>query len=291
MLRVKKNSLILQEQSYYFEGEPFAGIAYALRDGVIQEVSEFRNGKAIGEFRDDYLRDAKALSRIDESELEGEISEGEEPFLYRQQRFHGIAYLFDGDFCVGEAWYDNGYALKDVGWYKSGKLGFYESHVGGITEYSTWYGSGARKSIKLVEQSSFRLEADLTEEEKVSSISIYGNYFDSYPAFKSKIAFPFLEQKSEIKHYNLAERLFLSSDGIDDQLFEYLVSADGFHGVSTIHVYNTSLTSKSIARLIGKGNIKKLIIQDNQHDLSRAAREFKASYPDCYVEFNRKKLD
>ena len=291
MLRVKKDSLTLQGHSHYFEGELFSGAAYALLDGVIQEVYEFKNGKAIGKFCDNYFRGTEVISIIDDSELEGERYEDEEPFLYRQQRFDGLAYTFDGDFCVGGALYDDGCVLKEVSWYKSGKIGFYESYVDGIGEYGTWYDCGGRKSIKLTEQKSFRLEADLTEEEKVSRLSIYGNYFDRTLALKNKIAFPFIEQKLDVNRYDMADGLYLSGDGVDDLLFENLISAKGFQGVCKLHVYNTSLTSKSITGFMGKGNLKEFIIEDDKHDLYGAAKEFKASCPGCYIELNREELE
>lgn len=284
MKRIKKNSLEVCDNKYYFEGELFTGVVYSVVGRVVENIFTVENG-AISKKPDDFFGFERYSLSIDVSHLHEELDE--EPFLYRGRRFTGVAYSFDEDFCIGAQVFEGGYVEKEVGWFKSGVLGFYEGFCEGVGEFSTWYENGSRNNLKVSEQGSFRLEADFDPPDEMKRLSIFGPFLERLSEVSNKLLFPLVDRVEQLNEIKFSHSLYLSGDGVDDDVFGILVSSACFANVYKLHLSNTTLIGESIVELKSKENIKELILDDSREGISSAVDEFRVSRPDCIVRFNQ----
>ena len=226
----------------------------------------------------------KYSTSIDASHMEEELEV--EPFLYEGRKFTGVAYDFENEFCVGAMVFVDGYIEKEVGWLKSGLLGFYEGFKEGVGEFSTWYEDGARNNYKLARQGSFRLEADFTPQNEMRRLSIFGPFSDNVSATLPKALFPVVKSIEQLRKIELSDSLYLSGDGVDCEVFGALLGSIHFEKVNSLHVSNSSLSGKCISDLRTMENIKDLILDDKREAISIAVREFQRGRPDCVVQLN-----
>ncbi len=252
----------------------------------LYESKYFLSNKTLSSVDRDYLASPDYL--ISEyPECEGEWS----TFLYRDERFSGVAYSFVGDCCECERLYKDGSFVAKACWYGSGQISEVVSFEEGLSQGFGWFPTGLLSRLELVARNSFRVKLEFTEKGKVRSINIKNGYFDAISKIKHKLKFHFVKDKSFAA--NLAADSFLCMIGTDveDRVLASLQSSDGLKDVEAITFMNTSLTEKSIMNLAKEIKLKKLCIEDKRRGLQPILREFKRIRPDCFVELNRKEIN
>jgi hypothetical protein len=284
MKRVKKSLLDLCDGKYYLDGDLFTGIVYSIIGNVVESLFSVKDGSLSNKPNDLFGFEKYRLS-IDASHLDEDLEK--EPFVYEGHRFTGVAYGFDDGFCVSAQAYMDGYITKEVGWFKSGVLGFYEGFCEGVGEFATWHEGGGRNIYKVSEQGFFRLEADFDQPDKLKRLSIFGSLFERLSEVSDKLLFPLVGGVEQLKEIKMSDSLYLSGDGIDGDVFGALVSSAFFANVRKLHLSNTALIGNSIVEIKACENIKELILDDEKHELTDAIDEFQVCRPDCIVKFNK----
>ncbi len=284
MKRVRKNSLEFRGDSYYFKDELYTGFVYTVIGAVVENIFYVEKG-IISDKPNDVFGFEKYSTSIDASHMEEELEV--EPFLYEGGKFTGVAYDFENEFCVGAMVFADGYLVKEVGWLKSGILGFYERFAEGVGEFATWNENGARNNYKLSGLRSFRLEADFTAQNEMRRLSVFGPFSENLSASLPKALFPVVESLEQLREIKLSDSLYLSGDGVDSEVFSALLGSIHFEKVKSLHVSNSSLSGKCISDLKTMENIKELILDDDREEVSIAIGEFRRERPDCVVQLNQ----
>ncbi|RKZ40636.1 MAG: hypothetical protein DRR16_30760 [Candidatus Parabeggiatoa sp. nov. 3] len=287
MLRVKTASLVCQEKRFFFQDQLFSGLGFQVINGVVEKVAEYLNGVEVRDYRSEYIDYNESRICIDRSFLDGEEYEDEEPFLYNKKRFSGLAYDFDGDFCVGELLFENGVGCTNVSFFHSGELAGYEESGKEIYQCFEWYKNRKLKHIDFSWLNKFMVEFNFDDQERIRTAMIPGDYFESVYRFRSQLKFHLFETKTYAAKLFAAPYFYLSGEGVDDELFNYLQSYDGFRSLAKISIDNTSLTSHCIANLKRESNLKEILIEDEKQDLKEIAKALKNERPDCLIRLTQ----
>lgn len=83
--------------------------------------------------------------------------------------------------------------------------------------------------------------------------------------------------------------MYISGSAVDDEVFNSLLSNDGFGGAKTIPICEAPLTFSSIEKLILIKNIGEFYIESETMS-SQDLQRFKPQRPNGYVEFNREEV-
>ncbi|GHA55071.1 hypothetical protein ACFFLZ_12495 [Photobacterium aphoticum] len=240
-MRVKESALSVVDGELYFESKLYSGVVYSIVDDMVVNVYFVRDGRREG-FHDDDLNIYDYDLAIDISTYD-DIDE--EPFYYKGNLFTGVAYDFDGDFCVGAQSFEDGYILTTVSWFKSGNIGYYESFHHGVSEFSTWSIDGKRCSYKLFIDA-FRLESDFDENNKIKRLSMFGGNYKTISKCYDKFKFLIIE---DFENMPLSENLYLSGDGIDMDIIESVINSSEFINVKKVTLSNTKLSDTDKLKL------------------------------------------
>lgn len=292
MIRLNKKALEFHDNKFYYQHRLFNGLGFQVSEqGIVEEVFEYRDGLARKYYRSEYFPNDDRLLCIDENMLVGEEDEDQEPFLYRNERFTGIAYEFDRNFCIGEMEYKDGIKHAEASMFYSGELSLlYSSHWGIFQEFE-WHENGLFKAINVSsEAKNCELDIEFSERQEIEEMSISGNYFEHVPDFKDRLKIHFFEEKSFSNYSVIANRLFLASSGVDDAIFSELRSCAGFNDLEELLIFNTSVSSESFAHLANLKKLKKIVFRDNRNEIRKAAKSLKRKRPDLLVKLNHDEI-
>ena len=286
MLRIKTSALTIKENKAYYQYKLFTGIAFSVVDGVVERALNYKDGMTVDVYHSPYIPEAENEICIDEAMLKGEKYEDEPPFLYQGQRFSGIVYSFDGEFCVGEYQVSNGIMMAEIYILPNNQLEYLRLSYNGIFQAFTWYENGLFEEIELFEkESGCRLNIALNENEEIKRFGATDNYFDRLSAFQDRLRFNFIKSRNFSKHLNLASELSLSGSGINDTFFAELKKCQGFSGINTIKFFQTSLSIDVIMALSKNTNLTKICVNnDKRFDIPPMLAQLKRQRPDLLVE-------
>lgn len=289
MLRVNLNSVSDENGVYYFRDEPFTGVGFSVDGCHVGSAMDVANGAPRGPYANEYLAGLGALPGIDSDCLEPEDEGEDEPLCYEGERFSGVAYDFDGDFCTGELHYVRGWLESQVGYFKSGKLALVELFEEGFSQKYEWYESGQIKTFQVCEKEGFDVSLAFTEDGRISVLSIDGAYFARVKALGDRLKFPLFVDRDFAGDVVGADSLYMSGDGVDSRLLKTLLANDGLGATSKLRVRGTALTAPDLEKLAEIGSIVELYVEADgigPDDL----RRIKSRRPDCLVELNRQEV-
>lgn len=285
MLRLKKSALTEEGGRFFYKGDLFSGIAFAMSDGEMVNAVKISEGIEIGEYFPKVLPEFDCRV-IDIELLLPEDEDDYEPFLCLDgQRFSGIALEFDGDFCTGEILYVRGWSNSQFTYYKTGRLESIELVEDGFSQIYQWYESGQLKKYKVASRNSFSFNLEFKENGYLSVLGIDGDYFNQVKLVRDKLAIPAFEDEGFVKDLKSAEFLSLSGCSITDKLLNILILLGVLERAENISIFHTAVTREGLSllkecRKLSKLNINSTIINLNE------IKPFKFDKPDCYVELN-----
>lgn len=286
MLRINAELISDEANTYYYRGEPFTGVVFMLNGCEVERAIEVKGGKLQGAYSNELFSSIQNLQKVDSDCLFSEDEGGIEPYCYKGDRFTGIAYDFDGEFCTGERYILEGWLESEVGYYKSGKLAVVDLAEENFAQRYQWYECGQLEQCRIFERDSFEVNFAFTDQGEVTELSVDGDYFNRYKSIKTNLRYDYFADKDFAKSLFGAETLFISGSGINEEIFEDLLANNGLLKTSKITIFGTSIGSASLDKLVSIQNITKCRVISEILSL-KDMQAFKQQRPDCFVEYNR----
>ncbi len=295
MLRIKTTSLVYKDHKFFFDDELFSGLGFHIVNGIVEKVVKYVNGVEVRDYQSEYIPCSENCICIDSSFLEGGyIGENDDygPAFYQNKRFSGIAYEFDSDECIAEHLLEKGFDILEIAFFVDGTLESYEDFRNNMNQCFYWHYNGMLKRIYLSSKKfNLRVIFNFDDQKRIRTVLIQGNYFESVSKLSHQLKFHLFETKAYAAKLFAAPYLYLNGSGVDDELFNYLQSSQGFKDVTEIFLAKTSLTSRCIANLKRERQIKTVSIRDEKPELKEIAKELKNERPDCLIFCNNKKIE
>lgn len=280
----------MQADQNYYQGRLFEGIAYTLTGDEVSAIEIYSEGRCKGSSQDPYFDVPEDTARIQYDRLTPWHEDYEEPFSYNGQPFNGMAYRFEGDYCVGQYLIEEGEASKTLGWLKGTNLVYYEYFREQFQEHATCYPSGGLKHLELSMKGNFSLDLKLNEDQAVSSFTLTGNYFEKASLVAGEFFFFPVTSEEILSSWRIAPYLFLSGDAINDTIFQSLQDQNGFRELQKLSLYQTAVTGAEIQKL---AQIPQLIeVRVNKQDaIKDALKNLKIQRPDMTVRYQGESLN
>lgn len=150
-----------------------------------------------------------------------------EPIYYNGDRFSGIAFDFDNDYCVGETLIKDGLIKEEVSFFDNGKINSYDRADECLNQFNSWYFDGEVNEIKIVTPDSLYFSLKLNEHKKLNYLNISDSFFDKVKSISNFLKFNYVNDITFFANIKVAEYLSLSGKGINDMLFDYLSKSEG----------------------------------------------------------------
>ena len=289
MYRVKKSVLINENNKFLYQYKAFTGIVFNVVDQQILDIFECKEGVRIADYYSQFISRNNSEQCIDYVALVGENADDFEPFLYQGERYTGLYYEFDEDFCVTESRCINGVRWEEAGWSPTGELESFSTSYGDHDIYQSydWYKNNFLGRFYICNSKSHQtLEIEFTEKQEITSIDISIDYLNTSPEFEHHLRYHYLIGYTLVEDARIAPRLFASGLGVNDQFFSELQSCAGFNKMETLLLYTTSISTESLLSLENHPTLKSISVNDEREDIIQATRELKLRHPNCAIELN-----
>lgn len=288
LLRLNKNALEQREDLAYFQERLFDGIAYTLTGDTVTALEAYHQGRCSGPYRDPQFEGAENSPRVLMSSLTPFEEDYEEPYSYQGKRFNGLAYQFEGNYCVGLLFMKEGQAFKTLEWLGDGTLVYYIHNRRLYQEYATCYPDGRLEHLKLDMTDHFSLELKLSEDQALKTLILTGDFFARAQQVANQYHFFPLASEDTLSTWRAAPRLFLSGDAINDSVFQKLQSQSGFQALKQLCLFKTGITAAEIEQLECYTGLNELEIVEKTSALKEAAKRLQAKCPRLKVEYEGK---
>jgi hypothetical protein len=284
-MKIKTTALKFSSSIAYFNKIPFSGTSLEFDGALLSKTKKFTNGLPV-ELRDDnYIKASDGLRQVDAGFLTSVDEDYREPALFNGALFTGIAYYFEDNFCCEECCFEDGLIASNVSYFKDGRLESIELINDDFAQEHNWYESGAVKSFQYSGHDKFHSGMDFDQYGRIESASISVGYFSGIKRFQDEIKFNWMDEDVLRAYDRCSERLFLSGDGVDDEIFEILTNGDKLNDSSTIELYKTAVTRNGLTYLLNCNAVKKLVIKSPTIDRDDCDW-FRRQRPDCDVEYS-----
>lgn len=294
MLIINIKQLQISEDEYYYQGKLFTGVGFTANEDKIDNRYVFSQGRKIGIYQNKYFPQDQNLLHIDIDSIDfaGEYLDGLS--LYDNHKFSDIAYELEGEqeICLGEHFIVDGVVLVSVGWYLSGEKESLRLDNNNIVQVFEWFrDSSIRKiGIYIIEQQKMLIQINITEANKLKSVRLGENYFDLVETYKSELEFHYFETRNFFDNFDIDSSLLLIDLGVDDVLFDHIIAKCNLQYLSSITIFNTSLTESSILKLTNFDNIQKISFLEDNDNLLSTALKLKEQKPNCIIKYNHTKI-
>lgn len=289
MLRLKRSALTKQDGSFFYNGSPFSGVAFAMSDGEMVNAIEILEGIETGKYSPPLLP-APDCRVVDMELLDPEDEDDYEPFLCLEgERFSGLALEFDGDFCTGELLYVRGWPQSQYTYYRTGQPESVELVEDDLSQTCQWHENGQLRKYKVASRSSFSFNMELREDGCLSVLGMDGDCFNQANQMADRLVVPAPDADSFMDGLKSAEFLSLSGDSITDDEFGKLALSGALDQTERISLFQTGVSIAGLSLLKANRRLSKLTIESTTVSLD-AARSFKLDMPACHVELNREEV-
>lgn len=288
MLRLNIKSLVKFNGKWFYNRHLFNGICFEVIDDVVIAMSIIKDGIWVGEYINPYInKPLGSISMIDSDALTtlNNACDENAPVIYNQEFFTGVSYDFMHGFCTGETYYIDGETEAHVDYFKTGSISYLKLHECGVAQTITWFANGGIQNYALFSRERFNVDIRHVASNKICVLCIDGDYFEDIVTLGSCLRFNFFNDKKFFSKIAGDRTLFLSGNGIDDELVGYMLQGNSFEDVEELTIWSgkvslpvleTVLTSKRLARMIIESD--SLNIQD--------VRWLKIHKSDVYLELN-----
>jgi len=200
-----------------------------------------------------------------------------------------MAYKFDGDICISEKRYEFGWLESEVNYRNNGDLESIDIGDDQLSQQCSWFEGGEIKLFQTFERDHFRFWVKFSSADRLSTIVIKGEYFNRIKEIRNKLKLNFFEDRCFVSNLNGSEYLFLSGDGVNDELFKGLASENGLNETSQLSISASQVTFSSLSELPALKSLNNLLIESEIIDLNDL-KKLKSKMPHCYMELNRQEV-
>ena len=286
MLIIRDSALMVEGDKFLYQNENFEGVSLLIVNGLVTQKKLYKDGVFDGNYISPYISVDDLSSHIDSEKLDDEY---EDPCTQDGSLYSGVAYRFVGDVCVSELEYKQGWLSAEVNYRRNGDLESIDVGGDDLSQKCSWFEDGNIEEFESFERSSYRSWLKFTKKDVVTTIVIEGDYFNRIEQIKDRLTLDMFNKKYFAVNLIADEYLFLSGDGVNDDVFSDLLAQDGLKETLKLNISKTRLTSLIMEKLIPLKNIGQLIIESEYIDLD-CLKSFKSQRPDCFVELNREEV-
>lgn len=287
MLRIKNSALNTSHGCSYFQGKPYTGLAFSIEGTSIPSIDKYEDGILVNhtcENIDDSVEMIDATGMLPQYELD------EFSLVINNEKFSGVAYEFETDYCVRKLIYSCGAVLSEEAWNKSGNLKRHYSESGSIWEYFEWFDNGALKKVNINLSSNIFLELELTAAQDVKYIKMSKNYFDNAREYMQDVVDVKYLNIGLLDDFTMADTFFATGEGFDDLIFQRLLPKGSLSSIIDVELFKTAISEQGLDKLKDSTKLKKLIIVNGSDSVLDSVIRLKQLFPKCYVELNRTEI-
>ncbi len=263
-------------------GRPFSGVVVDIEGGILVGKKFCSQGEVVGEYAPPFPQYKTSVLEIDIEFLEGD----EAPFCFRGELYNGLAYsLYDGQYSIVQQ-YENGEEVSIAKYLDGSLISLWHADVDdSLTQDYVWDDFGNIKDFSLYAMSEFQVALHFESANKISLLTIRGNYFDQIKTIKNLVLVHQFDEPRFLRGISAGKKLLMSGQSITDGMFEDLLLDNGLQNTQCLQIYNTSVTNNSFKKIVGLSGISELYVESsvlNEGDL----QAFKFEHSSCYVRFN-----
>ncbi|BDM64475.1 hypothetical protein NFHSH190041_19270 [Shewanella sp. NFH-SH190041] len=286
-MRVKSEKINFIKDKAYLDNKLFNGISYSVSNGIIKKISQYKNGIEYESYNGiiNIIPNSK-LVEMAYLKIENDL----EPIYYNGDRFSGIAFDFDNDYCVGETLIKDGLIKEEVSFFDNGKINSYDRADECLNQFNSWYFDGEVNEIKIVTPDSLYFSLKLNEHKKLNYLNISDSFFDKVKSISNFLKFNYVNDITFFANIKVAEYLSLSGKGINDMLFDYLSKSEGLKKLKKINIRGTSISDSIINAFDRAENLSEIIIFHNDESMRYTLQNFKINHKNCTIYFNEEKI-
>jgi|SRR5690554_3243065 len=285
MLRVNSDSISNINGKSYYKGELFSGVSFSIFDCKVVDAKKYKDGVVLEGYVNEYFRGLEEGERVVSDCLEPEDEDYDEPVTYEKNRFTGIAYDFDGDFCSGELHYKNGWLESELTYYFSGAIEVLELTGQNFSQKYSWYEDGKINRYEIFQKGILGIRLEFDQLGRVIVLSIEGQYFEELCNIVSLIKHPIFDEKKSFDKISGGDRLNIYGSSVDDEVFSRLFDNGGLDNTAELRISGTALSEESIEKISHLPKINSLVVESKDIK-ERKMKDLKLKRSGCYVEFN-----
>ncbi|WP_345887093.1 hypothetical protein [Shewanella algae] len=282
MIIIKENALVLEGDRFLYKGELFNGVVLALNNGVVDSRKLCNEGYICADYIPAYIGVNDADLVFDSIALDDEY---EEPCTRDGALYSGLIYKFDGDICISEREYRDGWLVTEVNYRLDGTLECVDVGNDDISQKCSWFEDGSVEEFESFNRDIYRFWIKFSEKNVVNTLVIEGNYFSEVEQIREQLVFDAFINIDSFVSFSGSNYLFISGSGVNDEVFYNILAKDGLKQTKKLSVSNSAISSVALSNLLSLENIDELIFESTSVE-AESLRAFKKNRPNCYVEFN-----
>lgn len=286
MIILRENALVSEGDRISYNGENFNGALLTLRNGVVVERKFCKDGIISGVYASPYIDLDNSRSIIDSMNLDDEY---EEPCTYQGRLYSGVAYKFDGDVCVSEREYEGGWLITEINYRRDGTYESVDVGDDEISQKCSWYEGGNVEEFESFKRGSYRFWVKFTEKNAITTLVIEGDYFSEVEKNRKKLAIDMFSNLDSFIDLDCADYFFISGSGVNDRVFNDIISHNGLDNTSRLRISKTEITPELFNELKPFKNINNIVIKSENVDFGDA-KKIKSKMPECYIELNNEEV-
>lgn len=291
MIRIEINALETKGGLYLLNGEIFSGIGYEVSEPYVVAAYQFEQGQRSAKLDSTLVPGQKVSGIIADFVEPHEENYDGEPASFQGQPYSGLAYEFRDHHCVSEELYVDGAVKRSISWYLSGDTAAYEIWNDEVTQDIAWFANGQLKFVEYAQKDGFRMGLRFNEQGLITSIDLSGDYFDRLKALQEKLKLNYLDRDYIQYQLSVDESVFMTGDGIHDELLRSIFGSGGLSRARSIHLFYTSVSGEGIDLLSRLENLEHLIVEsEKDRNVKDALIRLKQQKPNLKIELNRAPL-
>jgi hypothetical protein len=289
MLRINTSMLVQSYDLWYYNGAPFTGVAFAIDASHRVEANKYHEGRISGRYLNEYLEpNGPVYPKVDWDYLGSDNEDDPKPLnTFQGQVFSGIAYSFEGHFCLAESYYEDGSDVSDVFYSESGRItriALHHTRFGQIYEFDE-AGNLLRCELTARPEFDFRIHRDGAG--NLKGVLMRGDGFQGVSRRRKEVYFAGFVDKRDLLRLGSSDKLWLAGDGINDEFFGELLDNRCISGTICLSLMDVAITAVSIDRLANCAKLRSLSITDSPSISSNDVKLFRSRRPDCAVIVDR----
>ena len=200
--------------------------------------------------------------------------------------FEGVLYTLQGQFCLGEAWYADGWSQIDIEYHFSGLMSSYEEYRNQTGGRFSFDPSGEMAEASIVKGANDRLKASFSPGRRLTTLDVSGEVLRIDDEVVDGLPFASVSRTADLADVQAHDELYLLGDAVDGEVLAQLIANDGLANTRTLELYKTPLEPGELASLKTLPLLERLVITDKDGKLLSALTALKVELHELEVIYN-----
>jgi len=279
MLRILFNAMQEVNGEYWYQGDLFTGIGF-----FIDEENHVQGYQLNAGIIGDSYRPISQLTKTElpQLNLTGALSDYD-LILHEDRLLTGIGYEFSDEFCIHEAYIQDGIVNSDAYWNANGLLLQLSLSSKSFGEIYEWYENGERKSVDISTSSSFTGHLSYGEDGVLHYINSNRGFFDALDEIaKAAAHFPF-KDRAGLLEQKYANHVTLSGGDMNDKNLATFMHSECFRHVESLKLLETKAAHIDLSVL---SELKEVHVVSRDSVQIDFAKNLKIKNPRLTIKFN-----